>query len=235
MNGMHPISRSCLLAVLLLWISGHALAAEEDPERIRAAAVAVVRAQASGLGRIFVQADALDPRLRLPECVHPLEAKIGGDGTLRARMPVGVRCSDAHGWSIYLIVRIESEVTVLIAQRALPRDALPRATDFTLETRRVPGISTQFVTSTSGLDGRQLRRPVRAGEALASDALAIAPLVRRGQEVTVLAHGGGMEVRATGVALADGRPEERIRVQNRSTLRVIEGVVRAAGLVEVPL
>jgi flagella basal body P-ring formation protein FlgA len=232
---MHSPPLSCLLAVLLLWGSGHALAADENPDRIRAAAEAVVRAQARGLGKTFVQADALDPRLRLPGCARPLEATIGGDGTLRARMPVGVRCSDARGWSIYLIVRIESEVPVLIAQRALPRDALPRVADFTIETRRVPGISTQFVTSTSTLEGRQLRRPVRAGEALASDALAIAPLVRRGEEVIVLAHAGGMEVRATGVALSDGRPEERIRVQNRSSQRVIEGVVRATGLVEVPL
>jgi flagella basal body P-ring formation protein FlgA len=225
--------RAALL--LLLCGSGPALAADQDPERIRATAEAAVRARTAGMGQVYVRADALDPRLRLPACTLPLTAAPGGDGALRAQVPVGVRCGGARPWSIYLIVRIESQVPVLVARRALPRDAMPHIEDFTLETRRVAGLSTQFAGNAAAIDGRRLRRPLAAGEALAIDALAVAPVVHRGEQVTLLARAGAMEIRVAAIALSDGRPEEHIRVQNPASQRVIEGVVRAAGLVEVPL
>jgi flagella basal body P-ring formation protein FlgA len=37
------------------------------------------------------------------------------------------------------------------------------------------------------------------------------------------------------VALADGRIADRIRVQNLSSQRVVEGIVRSDSVVEVPL
>jgi flagella basal body P-ring formation protein FlgA len=37
------------------------------------------------------------------------------------------------------------------------------------------------------------------------------------------------------VALSDGRLSDRIRVQNLSSQRVVEGIVRSESLVEVPL
>jgi flagella basal body P-ring formation protein FlgA len=235
MRRHHTLALLRVALVLLLCGGGCALAADQDPERIRAAAEAAVRARTVGMGQVFVRADALDPRLRLPECPAPLAAGLSGDAALRAQVPVGVRCSGVRPWSIYLVVRVESEVPVLVARRALPRDAIPRIADFTVETRRVAGLSAQFVGDAAALDGRRLRRPVSAGEALAIDALAVALVVHRGEQVTLLARAGAMEVRVAAVALGDGRPDERIRVQNAATQRVIEGVVRAAGLVEVPL
>ena len=83
-----------------------------------------------------------------------------------------------------------------------------------METRRVAGLSTQFAGDPLRSDGRRLRRPVGAGEALAIDALAVAPVVRRGEQVTLLARAGAMEIRVAAVALSDGRPDEHIRVQN---------------------
>jgi flagella basal body P-ring formation protein FlgA len=235
MRRHHTLALLRAALVLLLCGSGCALAADQDPERIRAVAEAAVRARTAGMGQVFVRADALDPRLRLPECPAPLVAGLSGVAGLRAQVPVGVRCSGARPWSIYLVVRIESEVPVLVARRALPRDAVPRMQDFTVETRRVAGLSAQFAGDAAALDGRRLRRPVGAGEALAIDALAVAPVVRRGEQVTLLARAGAMEIRVAAVALSDGRPDEHIRVQNPATQRVIIGVVRAAGLVEVPL
>jgi len=101
--------------------------------------------------------------------------------------------------------------------------------------RRLPGISSRYVGDVAQLAGQRLRRPVAMGEALAAEALAVAPVVHRGQQLTLVARAGGMEVRTTGIALTDGRPDERIRVQNLASQKVIEAVVRGPELAEVAL
>ena len=47
------------------------------------------------------------------------------------------------------------------------------------------------------------------------------------------ARAGGLEVRAPGVALADAAAEQRVRVRNLNSLKVIEGVADTAGVVRV--
>lgn len=71
--------------------------------------------------------------------------------------------------------------------------------------------------------------PVR----LSKPAPAQARLIRRGELVTLLSRGGAIEVRAQGKALGDGALGDSIQVQNSSSGRVVGGVVRAAGQVEV--
>ena len=62
--------------------------------------------------------------------------------------------------------------------------------------------------------------------------MAIAPVVRRGQELTLLARASGTDVRVTVIAMSDGRPDERICVQNPSSRRIVEATVRSCVLAE---
>ena len=83
------------------------------------------------------------------------------------------------------------------------------------------------------LDGRLTRRPLPEGTALTADALAAALLIHRGQNVTLAANAGGIEVRAPGRALADAGASQRLRVQNLDSLKVVEGVAESTGVVRV--
>jgi flagella basal body P-ring formation protein FlgA len=76
---------------------------------------------------------------------------------------------------------------------------------------------------------------VAAGEPLSVDALAPALLIHRGQQVVLVARSPRVEVRMTGVALADARAADHIRVQNLSSQRIVEGIVRPDGVIETPL
>jgi flagella basal body P-ring formation protein FlgA len=205
-------------------------------DAIRASAEqAVLRAAGPGAAALRLQSDALDERLRLAACASPLVAMLAGDGQLRERATVQVRCESGVRWSLYVAVNLASELPVLVAQRALPLGASPQAADFSLVSRRLPGLSSRYVSDAAQLAGQRLRRPVALGEALSTDALAVAPVIRRGQQLTLLAHAGAMDVRATVIALSDGRPDERIRVQNPGSQKVVEAVVRSSSLAEAPL
>jgi flagella basal body P-ring formation protein FlgA len=208
----------------------------ESLESIQAAAESYIQAQLpSTRGKYFVTASRLDSRLRLADCAKALDVFIANNGAVQTRTTVGVRCTDIGGWTVYVPVAVEVEAPVLVLRRALARRARVEALDVELQTRRLPGISTNFLNDVSTLQGRRLRRALAAGTPLTSDVLDRDVLVQRGQSVTLIASTGGIEIRAQGRALTEGSERDRVRVQNVNSLKVVEGVVENAGTVRVDL
>jgi flagellar basal body P-ring formation protein FlgA len=239
---MHPIIRRAALPLLLcvaaLWGSGLRAAdgVITDPELIRkAAARALLERLDVAKGVADVTVDNLDPRLRLPACSQALSGFIAGDGQIRDHTAVGVRCDGTAHWTIYAQVSVSCSVPVLIARHTLAQNSAPMATDFEVETRRMPGLYSHYISDPGLLAGQRLRRAIATGEVLTADTLLTAPVIHRGDEITVIAQAGGMQIRASAIALSDGRPDDRIRAQNLSSQRVVEGVVRSAGVIEVVL
>jgi flagella basal body P-ring formation protein FlgA len=60
-----------------------------------------------------------------------------------------------------------------------------------------------------------------------------AKAVQRGQTVTLIADVGGLSVRMSGRALSDGLINQRIRVENLSSGKVVEGIARSEQVVEI--
>jgi len=210
--------------------------AYESPTAIAKAAELAVRAAAgSGAAGLIATPDTPDARLQLAACANPLRTSIAGDGQLREHTTVAVRCESPAPWTLYIGVTLSTAAPVLVAQRALARDAVPTAADFSTVVRHLPGLSSRYVSDAAQLAGQRLRRPVAMGEALDVDALSTAAVVHRGQQLTLLAHAAGMDVRVTVIALMDGRPDERIRVQNPASQRVLEATVRSSQYAEVTL
>ncbi|MFI4868205.1 MAG: flagellar basal body P-ring formation chaperone FlgA [Steroidobacterales bacterium] len=200
-----------------------------------AAEQAVRREIAHADGQVVMHAQNLDPRLRLAACDLPLNATIAGDGQVRAHTTVAVRCEGTVRWTIYLSVTIDSEFSVLVAKHAMARDAELSALDFELMPRHLPGLTTDYVTRPELLAGQRLRQGLASGQALSLEALTPSNVIHRGQQITLIAGTGVFQVRMSAVALSDGRVADRIRVQNLSSQRVVEGIVRSDSVVEVPL
>ncbi len=214
------------------WVS----ASTQPLPAIQAAAEEFVRAHLpDGSAKHFVTASDLDPRLRLHMCKVPLEAFSPHTNSFAARVTIGVRCPGDAPWTVYVPVAIETEVSVLVLRRALARRARVTLADVEPQVRRLPGTAANFITDTASLQGHRLRRALPAGSALTADTLAPDILVRRGQQVTLIAQSGGVEIRARGQALTEGAAHDRVRVQNVSSLKVVEGVVESDSVVRVGL
>jgi flagella basal body P-ring formation protein FlgA len=59
--------------------------------------------------------------------------------------------------------------------------------------------------------------------------------VQRGQSVTLIADAGGISVRMAGRVLSDGLMNQRVRVQNLSSGKIVEGIARSEQIVEIIL
>lgn len=221
-----------LVALAAMPLAAHA--GVQPLQAIQAAAEQFVRSSLpEKSSKHFITANQLDPRLRLDECASPLEAFSQGTGMNTGRMTIGVRCPSANPWTIYVPVTIEVETSVLVLRRPLARRARVEVTDVEPLVRRVPGLATVFINDVASLSGHRLKRSLPVGTALTVDMLQPDVLVRRGQQVTLIAANGGVQIRAQGEALTEGAASERVRVKNVSSLKVVEGVVESDGIVRV--
>ena len=226
-----------LSIALLTTVAATASAQVADPQDL-AILRATVSTFATGLfgpqpasTRLFVEPGALDDRLRLARCAAP-EAFLPAGAKPAARFTVGVRCA-SPAWSVYLPVTVESELSVLVLRAPAGSGATLTANEVEPQRRRVAGFATLYLTDAAQLAGRHLKQAAPPGTALNTDLLVPDIKVKRGQRVTLIAATGGFEVRAQGEAIADARPDGRVRVQNLSSGKIIEGRVETADIVRV--
>jgi len=202
-------------------------------DAIRAAAEEFIRDSAgSANATIIATAGELDPRLQLTQCGQ-LEVGTLNNAPVMARTTVSVRCRQGAEWNVYLPVSIETETDVLVLREPAARLSHVTAADVEVQRRRVPGLGNLYLGKSAELQNKHLKRSVPAGTALTVDMFKRDMTVKRGQQVTLIANVGGIDVRASGTALADGGNADRIRVQNSSSLKVIEGIVESGNLVRV--
>jgi flagellar basal body P-ring formation protein FlgA len=81
--------------------------------------------------------------------------------------------------------------------------------------------------------GLTASRPISGGSILTNQQLIAPKAVQRGQSVTLVADAGGMSVRMAGKALSDGLINQRVRVENLSSGKIVEGIARSAQVVEI--
>lgn len=228
-NQVQPLA----LIVILFWLfgGGAAEAAPHEPiTSIRDAALQ--QARASTPAGAELEAGRLDTRLQLAACPAPLAARTASDSG--SALSVEVRC-DALGWKLFVPVSVRVQVPVLIANRMLARGETPSAADLRVETRERGTLGPAWIGDVEQLQGRVLVRPLAAGSLLVPGAFAAAKVVQRGQAVTLISHSGSFQVRAQGKALADAAAGDRVRVENLSSRRIVEGEVLADGSVAVRL
>jgi flagellar basal body P-ring formation protein FlgA len=240
-------SRRCTLELvfifgvltLLAWFSA-AIAQEvgssrvESTDAIRVTAESFVKAQLPGDANVAsVTAGTLDPRLRLVHCSGGMHGQLPAGAQLLSRTMVGVACDGPVHWVVYVPVTVESRISVLVLKHPVPRDARLTSADVTVETRKVTGLATAFLTDVTDLLARTTARPLPVGTTLTIDMLKADLVIKHGQDVTLIASAGGIEVRAAGRALSDAAGGSRVKVQNLSSLKVVEGVVEGPDTVRV--
>jgi flagellar basal body P-ring formation protein FlgA len=233
----HPTARSALILTLLLSPAGALAQASHPLEEVRAAAERFIATRLGDPGDgsvMHVTAGQLDPRSRLAQCTQPLTGSLSPTTRIAMRTLVGVSCAQPR-WTLYVPVTVETELTVLVLRRALPRGSAIAPEDVESRRMRVPGLADTYIREPAQLVNRHLRSATAPGTALAVDLLSADILVKRGQRVTLVARVGGLEVRAEGEAIADANAAGRVRVLNLNSRRIVEGQVETRDCVLVSL
>lgn len=214
-------------------LMAHANAAEwQSLDSIRAAAEQYVLSDRPNPG-LEVQAGVLDPRLRLPACDGALQSFRASGGTKNRNVTIGVRCSGTRSWKLYVPVRVIQRAPVLVARHALPRGQVVSMDDLEWTEQDLNTLPYGFIDRPEQINGLELKRPLSPGTVLIPAMFSRQQLIRRGQQVRLVTRTGGIEISMGGTALMDGALQQRIRVANSSSGRVVEGIVLSQETVQI--
>lgn len=195
---------------------------------------ALQAAAEQGLDQVAVRVRPLDQRLRPALCDRELEIVRPHNGRVLGPVSYGVRCSGSVPWTLYLRAEVTASMQLPVLTKALPRGTILSRRDLELVTRRVTTRAADIIIDPSMAVGMELKRPLPAGSSLRHGHVDLPELVTRGQMVTLVAGGSGVEVRMQGKAMGSGAKGDRLQVTNLASGRRVEGLVLSDGSIRIP-
>ena len=175
----------------------------------------------------------IEAHLQQEKCGRPIRPLVASPQHMKDRVVIELRCQDPKPWHIYVPVRIVGTSSVAVAAHAIVAGTVIKDTDVKTEQHDISELPLGFLDDPSIAIGLTASRPIAGGAYLTNQQLVAAKAVQRGQSVTLIADAGGMSVRMAGRALSDGLMNQRVRVQNLSSGKIVEGIARSEQTVEI--
>ena len=177
----------------------------------------------------------IEAHLQQEKCSRPIRPLVASPQHMKDRVVIELRCQDPKPWHIYVPVRIVGTSSVAVAAHAIVAGTVIKDTDVKTDQHDISELPLGFLDDPSIAIGLTASRPIAGGAYLTNQQLVAAKAVLRGQSVTLIADAGGMSVRMAGRALSDGLMNQRVRVQNLSSGKIVEGIARSEQTVEIIL
>ena len=170
---------------------------------------------------------------QLPRCAGSVESTVAPGVQVSGRVLIELRCTVGAQWHLYVPVRVVGTTPVVVTTHAIIAGNPLTRGDLALDQRDVGGLPPGYLNSLDIALGLTASRAIAGGAVLTNQELLGARAVQRGQSVTLIASNGDISVRMAGRALSDGFVNQRVRVENLSSGRIVEGVARSGQVVEI--
>jgi flagella basal body P-ring formation protein FlgA len=255
MNSVHPytirkterqacltrhLSRFVLLIVNMALITTIPLAAATDlqtAEVLHQTVLTFLKQQTAQQSEqeVEIHIGHLDRRLRLTECAVPPAAFLSPGAKLQGKLSVGVRCNDQKPWTVYIPAQIKNFATIVVAAHPLPRGKEISNSDLMMARQDLGQVRGGYYTKSENIIGNILTRSMSTGQAFTAKNVKPPLLMHRGDDVTILASIGGLQVRVKGQALNDAALGEHVSVRNKQSKRIVQGTAVKPGIVNVQM
>jgi flagella basal body P-ring formation protein FlgA len=220
-----------IVALIQLQFATNSAAGEPVAAQIELAARAQLEKQSAAAGLVEPQFELAVVTARpAPPCAQPVEVE-PLETRQPSRMRFAARCPGAAGWKYEYLVRARVSALVAVAAGPVAPNEPLTPEQVTLERRDVSALADP-VSLPGDAVGQSSRRTLRAGDILRASQLAAPLLVRRGDQVVMLARRDGIEVSTSGEALDAGGRGALVRVRNSGSGQVVRMRVTGAGTVE---
>ena len=185
-------------------------------------------------GKIYLEDFRIEPEdLKIP-CRARMKLKFLGSPRIGSNVALaifslnGKRLGVARIWGY-----VDAKVKVVVAARPIPNKAILTKADLKLEEKRLSRLPQGVILNIKEALGKEVRMSLKPGRVLLKSQITEPPLIRRGQVVVIVARGKNIVVKAKGIALQDGSLNQRIKVKNLSSKKIVWGKVVSPDEVEV--
>ena len=187
----------------------------------------------SQFSRVNIKMGQLDSRLKLSKCPLPLTATLAPGSDFAGKTTVHLRCNATSPWTVYLSAQINLYGKVIQTASPLTKGHIIRKNDLQAVEEDLSRIKYGYFTSKEHLIGKQLKRRLPQNRIIKANYVKAPTLVKRGELVSIVAENAGYSVKMTGTAMNNGAKGERIQVKNSSSKRIVEGIIKEAGVVSI--
>ena len=192
-------------------------------QQVRQLALDGSRTAAPGAPRIEVVVGQLDARLRLAPCAR-VEPYLPEGTRPWGKSRIGLRCTEgAVKWNVYLPITVRAFAPGWVATANANAGSVLAATDLAQGEVDLAEDTSAPLLNAEAAVGRQLARPLKAGQGLRVSHLRPRQWFAAGDTVTVLSSGAGFSVAGEAQALTNGVEGQPARVRTDSG-RVLSGV-----------
>jgi len=236
-RGLAAVIAAAALSLAIAAPTARAVPAPADHEDVARLENLAATTAARELGSLtpdqHLVAGPLQPTMRLARCSSAVQATVAAGLRIPGRLLVELHCEGVAHWNLYIPVRIVGSTTVVVAAHALIAGNVLGAADLRVERHDLTGLPPGYLDDPTTAVGLTAARGISTGAILTNQILVGTKAVQRGQTVTLIATVDGMSVRMAGRALSDGFVNQRVKVQNLSSGRIVEGIARSEQIVEI--
>ena len=185
-----------------------------------------------GYQDVSIEIGRIDSRLKLASCDTDLEV-VAGTLRLPGNVSLAVQCNTGKPWKIYLQATVNAYQMIYVARVPISRGTAISINDLLLQKENITSLNGNFLSDPKSIQGLMTKRAIRKGEIIHPRILVKSKLIKRGEQVTVIAETAGISVRMSGKAMNDATAGQQVRVKNNNSERIVEGVAINRGVVKV--
>jgi len=177
----------------------------------------------------------IDPRLNLKPCTSDIDFAFNRQPISQNNVTVLASCEDVQPWKLYISVTFNIFGPVIIASETIHRGQIISPLQLEARDEVVNKHNHASFSDKAHIEGMIAKRSIRSGAIIQANQLKPPKLVKRGDNVVIVASNNAISVRMNGTALMDGSLGQQISVRNNQSERVVRARVNKTGLVTITL
>lgn len=176
-----------------------------------------------------IQVSRLDARIPIKQCDSPLAANIPENYNSR-NVNVKINCDGSIPWSIYVAVRIRTQVPAIVATSNIGKGSILTSDNVSrifIDENKVRG---ERITQIDEVIGAKAKRTISAKKSISRRNICV---VCKGDNIIIIAKSAHFSVKAEGTSLSSGHLGDNIKIKNNRSGKLL--TARVSGLNKVQI
>lgn len=180
-----------------------------------------------------IEIQNIDPRLKLKKCPLVVEIKSTQLHVKPGKNTLNIQCKSPTPWRIFMTAQVKIFSYALVAKYPLNKGHLINENDLKLEKIILTGLRSAYLSDSNKAVNHVLKRRVNRGSIISVNNLSKPTLIKKGDNITIIAKNNGFEISMKGIALMAGGKGDKIKVRNSKTKKIIQGIISDTQTVKV--